>query len=159
MGLGYGSVHKGIRYLHGAAQEYDGKWVEKGTGFHGAFHRKARAARAEAETLTQLIREDRAQLIGAIRQELLTGISNLSVFERLARQLEAFPDLPLERADYVRAASYANTCRARGVQGSNTDFLICAAAVRHELALYTSDKDFTRFAIHLPIRLFSPPSA
>jgi len=39
------------------------------------------------------------------------------------------------------------------VQGSNTDFLICAVAVRNQLAIYTTDKDFSIFAKHLPIIL------
>ena len=40
-----------------------------------------------------------------------------------------------------------------GVQGSNTDFLICAAAERRGLPIFTTDADFTRFARLLPIEL------
>lgn len=117
--------------------------------------RRIRPAGAEhAERLGQLVREDRAHLIGAVRQELLSGIKDPVAFEQLSGRLEAFPDLALQQQDYVRAASYFNTCRAAGVQGSNTDFLICAAAVRHEMAIYTSDKDFVRFSKYLPIQLY-----
>jgi predicted nucleic acid-binding protein len=51
------------------------------------------------------------------------------------------------------AAQFFNICRAKGVQGSNTDFLICAVAVRWQLAIFTTDGDFTLFAKHLPIVL------
>ena len=110
------------------------------------------------ETLSQLVQEDRAHLIGAIRQELLSGIKDRGTFDRLAATLDAFPDLLLAGEDYVRAASFFNTCREVGIQGSNTDFLICAAAVRHDLAIYTSDRDFERFALHVPIQLYRPSS-
>jgi len=35
-------------------------------------------------------------------------------------------------ADYARAAECFNACRARGVQGSNADVLLCAVAKRLE---------------------------
>jgi predicted nucleic acid-binding protein len=55
----------------------------------------------------------------------------------------------------VRAASFFNRCRRKGIQGSNTDFLICAAAHRHEVPIFTTDLDFPRFEKILPIALFA----
>lgn len=91
--------------------------------------------------------------IGPIRQELLSGIRNEDQFKRLENRLSAFPDVPLHSEDYVEAARYFNRCRSQGIQGSNTDFLICAVAVRHDLAIYTKDQDFLLFAKVLPIVL------
>ena len=65
----------------------------------------------------------------------------------------AFPDVPITTDDYEQAASFYNLCRARGIQGSNTDFLICAIAARNDFAIFTMDEDFTRFAKVLPIAL------
>lgn len=109
-----------------------------------------------AEVLEQLVAENRALLIGPIRQELLSGIADADVFDRVAFKLRGFADLPLESADYIRAAVFSNTCRAKGVQGSGTDFLICAVSVRHEVSILTTDKDFHHYAKLLPIRLFEP---
>jgi predicted nucleic acid-binding protein len=47
-----------------------------------------------------------------------------------------------------------NLCRAKGIQGSNTDFLICAVAVRHDFTIFTTDGDFRLFAKCLPIVLY-----
>ena len=58
--------------------------------------------------------------------------------------------------DYEQAAEFFNTCRSKGLQGSNTDFLICAAAVRNNFPIYTTDHGFERYAQHLPIRLYHP---
>ena len=92
-------------------------------------------------------------MIGVIRQELLSGVRTAEMFERLRDHLRPFPDEPLETADFERAAEHFNSCRARGVQGSNTDFLICALAERRKLPILTTDADFVRFAEVLPITL------
>jgi len=103
--------------------------------------------------LRSLIADNRVQMIGAIRQELLSGIRDEGQFNELEARLSAFPDLPASSEDHVMAARFYNECRGKGVQGSNTDFLICAVAVRHRLAIFTTDKDFALFAKHLPIVL------
>ena len=95
-------------------------------------------------------------MIGPIRQELLSGMKEQRQFEKLRDRLRAFPDLGLGLADYEEAASCFDICRARGIQGSNMDFLICAVAKRHELSIFTTDRDFTEYKKHLPFRLHEP---
>ena len=104
--------------------------------------------------LSDLIKELRVQMIGPIRQELLSGIRSTTQFEKLQLNLQAFPDLPLESADYEIAAGFFNTCQKRRIQGSNTDFLICALSSHYKMAIFTTDKDFLRFKKHLPIFLY-----
>ncbi len=58
--------------------------------------------------------------------------------------------------DYELAAEFYNTCRSNGIQGANTDFLICAAAVRRSYDILTTDKDFDIFRKHIPIVLVEP---
>ena len=77
-------------------------------------------------------------------------------FDLLRDHLRSFPDLPLESTDYEEAATAFNRCRERGIQGSNTDFLICAAALRRKLAIYTTDGDFLRYARVLKVELHEP---
>ena len=103
------------------------------------------------DELRGLIHDHRVQMIGPIRQEILSGIRSKSQFHNLRRHLESFPDLPLLTDDYVEAAGYFNLCRSKEIQASNTDFLICAVSVRSEMPIYTTDKDFESFAEHIPI--------
>jgi len=70
--------------------------------------------------------------------------------------LDSFADLPILSEDYVEAARYFNLCRSKGIQGSNSDFLICAVSVRNDLPIYTTDKDFELFAKHIPLHLYKP---
>jgi len=106
--------------------------------------------------LAELIDEQRVVMVGPIRQELLSGIRNPRQFATLREHLQAFPDLQLSPADYEQAAEFFNLCRSKGVQGSNTDFLICAAAVRRKLAIYATDGDFRRYAKLLNLELHEP---
>jgi predicted nucleic acid-binding protein len=105
------------------------------------------------QELRDLINDHRVQMIGPVRQELLAGIRYEAQFESLAQRLETFPDQSILSDDYVSAARIFNQCRAKGVQGSNTDFLICAIALRNEFAIFTTDKDFDLLAEHVPILL------
>ena len=107
-----------------------------------------------AEQLTQLIDENQVKIIGAIRQELLSGYTDKNSYEKLRQKLKYFPNEPLLDSDYEAAAEYSNFCRAKGVQGSHTDFLICAVSIRKKFKIYTTDKDFKRYAKHLPVVLF-----
>ena len=110
-----------------------------------ALRRRAGGSAPESVELHQLIDEARVQMIGPIRQEILSGIRDRKQFEDLRVRLRGFPDLPLAEEDYELAADYFSALRAKGIQGSNTDFLICAIAVRRGFAVLTTDRDFSRF--------------
>jgi predicted nucleic acid-binding protein len=117
-----------------------------------AFRRRA-PADAAVDELRRLITHGRAALVGPIRQEVLSGIRDAAVFEQLRDRLSAFADEPVTTADYERAAAFFNLCRAKGLQGSNIDFLLCAVSVRHRMPLLTTDRDFRRYATVLPVAL------
>ena len=104
--------------------------------------------------LTAVINAGSAQLIGPIRQELLSGYSHRNQFLKLKAQLEHFPEEPVVSEDYIAAEEFSNHCCINGVLGSHTDFLICAVAARLEVEIFTTDKDFERYALHLPIDLY-----
>ena len=123
-----------------------------------ALRRQRSSKTAAALELAELVREGRATLLGPVRQELLSGVAIAQQYETLREYLRAFPDVALESEDYEEAAAFFNRCRAKGVQGSNTDFLICAVAARRQFAILTTDSDFTHFAKVLPIQLHSPRS-
>jgi predicted nucleic acid-binding protein len=119
-----------------------------------ALRRRQTDAVAEVQELARLISDMRVQLMGPIRQEILSGIKSEAHYRALREQLRAFPDLPLNSDDFEYAAELFNTARARGIQGSNTDFLICAVAIRHAMTIFTTDNDFRLFSNHIPIKLY-----
>lgn len=103
--------------------------------------------------LQNLITGDRVVLLGAIRQKILSGVRSSEQFTRLRDYLRAFPNLELTEEDYELAAEFFNTCHSNGIQGSNTDFLICAVAHHRNYSILTTDNDFQMFKAHIPVLL------
>lgn len=92
-------------------------------------------------------------MLGPIRQEILSGIKDLKQFNLLKEYLSAFEDFPITTKDYEKAAEFFNLCRSKGIQGSNTDFLICSVSFNNRFPIFTADNDFITFARHIAIAL------
>lgn len=118
-----------------------------------AFRRAAPVESPEIiQELKELINEQRVVLLGVVRQEVLSGIRDGHQFHLLRQRLRAFGDYPLGIDDFELAAEFFNRCRSKGIQGSNTDFLLCAVASRHHLSLFTTDKDFDLYSKHMKLQ-------
>lgn len=103
--------------------------------------------------LSELIKESRVEIIGAIRQETLSGIKENNQFKAIKQGMSSFPDVIVSQQDYELAAELFNQARSKGIQGANTDFLICAVSLNHDFSIFTNDKDFEYLKKHIPIRL------
>jgi predicted nucleic acid-binding protein len=121
----------------------------------GSYDDVSASHRAE---LIELINETRVCIVGPVRQEILSGIKSVAQFAALRDKLREFPDTAIITEDYETAARLFNSCRSKGIQGSNVDFLLCAVSCRLDYPIYTTDKDFTLFSKHMPIKLYSPRS-
>jgi predicted nucleic acid-binding protein len=69
---------------------------------------------AVVQQLRSLIAAQQVILLGAVRQEILSGLRTPEQFERLRGILQAFPNLDLVAEDYELAAEFFNTCRRNG---------------------------------------------
>lgn len=118
-----------------------------------ALRRKKKQSLPEIRVLESLIDNQRVCMLGPIRQEILSGIKDNKQFLQLKDILSAFDDFPLVTKDYEKAAEFFNLCRSKGIQGSNTDYLICAVASNNRFPIFTSDKDFEIYSKLLPITL------
>lgn len=121
-----------------------------------ALRRQKRDSGPHLALFEAAVLERRIGLLGFVRQEVLSGIRRAEQFERIRDDLRAFDDVPLEIEDHEVAAQFFNQCRAKGIQGSVVDLLICAVSYRNKFPILTTDKDFDRFAKLLPIRLLIP---
>jgi predicted nucleic acid-binding protein len=123
-----------------------------------ALRRKQADLSAREEKLThalaELVRDGRAQLVGVVRQELLSGVREEDRFRKLRDFLRAFDDPRLELGDYEEAAQMHNRCRSRGIAGSAIDFLICAVADRRRWQIFTTDRDFEQYGRVLGLKLY-----
>ncbi len=105
------------------------------------------------DRLAKAIRELEIEIIGPIRQEILSGIKEKPRFEELKTKIGVFRDLAIDTEDYELAAKYHNECRNHGIQGSHIDYLICAVAVNNKLKIMTLDKDFEGYKKYIPIKI------
>ena len=119
-----------------------------------ALRRRGGTANAYRAEMVKLVNHRLVEIIGPIRQELLSGIQEQSQVEQVREHLRRFPDLQITTDDYEEAGSFYNRCRSKGIQGSATDFLICAVATRNDLLVFTDDRDFVSYSKVLPIRLY-----
>ena len=109
----------------------------------------------EIDALTSLIRDQRALIIGPIRQEILSGYSDLRKFGIIKEKLSYFVNTPILDADYELGAEFSNKCRKKGIQGSHIYFLICAVANRIDSPIFTNDKDFVHYQNIISIKQFN----
>jgi len=94
--------------------------------------------------LRDMIQDERAVLLGLIRQEILSGIRDKAEFLRIQNLLDPFLDERIEASDYIEAARLSNLCQDHGVQCGLVDILICAIACRSHLGILTNDQALNR---------------
>jgi predicted nucleic acid-binding protein len=104
--------------------------------------------------LQELVQDGRAQIVGPVRQELLSGIRAEDSFRKVHDALRAFDEPQLQMQDYEEAARINNMCRSRGIAGSAIDFLICAVVHLRGWEIFTTDRDFARYNKVLALKLF-----
>ena len=115
-----------------------------------ALRRRSARLNVDEETrvaaLSRLIELGEAKLIGAIRQELLSGITERKEFDALRDELRNFQDEPLDREDYERAAEMTNRLTSIGIACSPIDVLLCAVAKRRDWEIFSADRAFERYS-------------
>ncbi len=118
-----------------------------------AFRSKKPEFQSHVDRLIEIISNNNIVIIGAIKQEILSGYSDMNHFNKLEKKMTAFENITTIDEDYIQAANFSNQCRINGVQGSPFDFLICAVAYRLKVKIFTADKDFLHYQKHIPIEL------
>ncbi len=103
--------------------------------------------------LVELIREGRVRVIGAVCQELLSGIRDVKKFAEIRADLRSFDEIVVTMSDYERAAETSNQLRRKGIPGWPTDCLIAAIAVFQGISVFSTDEDFQHFAKYIPLTL------
>jgi len=119
-------------------------------------HRLTTSDEVLIRALADLVGYSRAQLIGPVRQEVLSGIREHAQFIRLRDALRLYEETTLVASDFEEAARMSNECRRRGITGSPVDFLLCAVAESHQWQIFTTDRDFEHYRRALSVNLFRP---
>ncbi len=103
------------------------------------------AEREIVRDLQEIVRDGRAEILGPIRQELLSGVKSDKQFNALKDKLAVFNDVQLTTTDYENAAKASNRCTTAGVATGSIDVLICATALDRQWQVFSCDKGFLQF--------------
>lgn len=124
-----------------------------------ALRRDAEATEPEVQELKEaLFGAEVVVTTGLVLQELLQGFSGAKAQTQIIAHFAALPLLQPDRDDHIGAAALRNACRQSGVQLGTIDALLAQLAIRHDLTLLTTDKDFTHAAKHCPLRVWPAKS-
>lgn len=120
-----------------------------------ALRRDAEATEPEVQELKDaLFGSDVVVTTGLVFQELLQGFSGAKAGAQIIERFAALPLLQPDRDDHIGAAALRNACRQAGVQIGTIDALLAQLAIRLDLTLLTTDKDFTHAAKHCALRVW-----
>lgn len=120
-----------------------------------ALRRDVQATEPEVQELkAALFGAEVVVITGLVLQELLQGFSGAKAQTQIVERFSALPLLQPDREDHIGAAALRNACRQAGVQIGTIDALLAQLAIRHDLTLLTTDKDFTHAARHCPLRVW-----
>lgn len=124
-----------------------------------ALRRDAEATEPEVQELKEaLFGAEVVVTTGLVLQELLQGFSGAKAQTQIIEHFAALPLLQPDRDDHIGAAALRNSCRQSGVQLGTIDALLAQLAIRHDLTLLTTDKDFVHAAKHCPLRVWPAKS-
>lgn len=84
---------------------------------------------------------------------VLQGFSGAKAQAQIVKRFDVLPMLSPDRDTHIAAAQLRNACRRRGVQLGTVDALLAQLCIEHDLAMLTTDHDFTHAARHVPLRL------
>lgn len=120
-----------------------------------ALRRDVEATAPEVQELKDaLLGGDVVVTTGLVLQELLQGFSGAKAQTQIIERFSALPLLQPDRDDHIGAAALRNACRQAGVQVGTIDAVLAQLAIRHDLTLLTTDKDFTHAAKHCALRVW-----
>ena len=123
-----------------------------------ALRRDEPAGRAEVGMLVRAVEGGETLLTtGLVLQELLQGFAGPKSRSEIVERFSALPLIAPDRDDHIEAAKLRNHCRRKGVQIGTIDALLAQLCLRHDLTMLTADQDFTRFAEHSRLKLWSQP--
>ncbi|MCW2787308.1 MAG: vapC [Marmoricola sp.] len=96
---------------------------------------------------------------GIVQLELFQGFLPTRVQDALEERFGSMNLVEPRREDYLGAARLGRACRSAGLQLGVIDSLIAQLAIGHGLTLLTTDRDFTHAARHIPLKIWTPPTA
>ena len=119
-----------------------------------SLRRKKEEEQPATLVLRQLIENhENIFLLGVIVQEILQGVKDNLLFQKIQNHVKAFSCLEPTQDDHIFCARLYNQCLSQGITPSTTDILIAGMAIKNNCYLLTVDKDFDYIAKYTQLKL------
>lgn len=93
-------------------------------------------------------------MTGIIFQEVLQGIRDPALFERVRAHLSLIPAIFPTLETHLRAAEIFIKLASKGKALTTIDAFLAALALAHGVLLFSLDRDFRRIASEFPLKFF-----
>ena len=121
-----------------------------------ALRRKKNKIDSGHSFLFQLINNDEHIILtGIILLEILSGITDNKLFNKIKNILQDFEFVEPEKEDYIYSTELRNNLKKKGISSGAIDFLIASIAIRNEFYLVSYDKDFQNISTHSDLKLIN----
>ena len=107
----------------------------------------------EARELAALMSSGEAAVTGPVIMEYLRGARSPNELDFLAERLVSIDYVEVDQQAWVTAGRLSSRLMRAGEMMSDLDVAIAAAAIRHDVPLYTLDRGFARIP---ELKLYSP---
>ena len=107
----------------------------------------------EARELAALMSSGEAAVTGPVIMEYLRGARSPNELDFLAERLVSIDYVEIDQQAWVTAGRLSSRLMRDGETMSDLDVAIAAAAIRHDVPLYTLDRGFARIP---ELKLYSP---
>lgn len=105
---------------------------------------------------TLLEQEEDLCLVDVVLTEILQGIRDDALFEKIKNRLFEFPIFsPRDIQTYIQASQIYRLCRKKGVPIRKTiDALIASMALENGLEVFHNDRDFDKISLCTGLKIF-----
>ena len=106
------------------------------------------------DEITKLIVNEQIVTTPIIIMEVLQGIKDDSVYEKVKVFMDSIPTILAEYDDHVLSANIYRSCRKKGKTiRKSIDCLIASISINNDLVLFANDKDFRHIAECFELKL------
>ena len=105
--------------------------------------------------LGEILASGEAVVAGPVIMEFIRGAKSQEQMDRFTRTVVSIDFLETDQAVWVTAGRLWIQLKRRGLYLATSNIVIAATAIRHDVPLYTLDKDFNRIP---ELKLYQPSS-
>jgi predicted nucleic acid-binding protein len=107
------------------------------------------------DEITKLIVDEQIVTTQIIIMEVLQGIKDDNVYEKVKAFMDSIPIISADYNDHILSANIYRSCRKKGKTiRKSIDCLIASISINNNLVLFANDKDFRHISECFELRLY-----